>query len=195
VDSVLVDSRAAADAAVSHLIDRGHTRIALVTGASPQELSHRGDPYGRHLMSTGKDRIVGYRRALRRAGIDIVPDYLKLGDFHREAAGALARELLVVPQPPTAIFSTDAVITLGVLEALQAEGVAVPRQMSIVGFDDPDWSVVVRPPLTVIAQPAYDLGVHTARRVIARIRGDRSRPRRHRLPTSLVVRGSVADCP
>jgi LacI family transcriptional regulator len=192
VDSVLVDSRAAAATAVGHLIEQGHRRIGLVTGASPEEVARGGGRYGKHLMSTGKDRINGYRNALRHAGIEANPDYLKLGDFHREAAGLMARELRAAPVPPTAIFTTDAVITLGVLEALQTDGVALPDQVSLVGFDDPDWAVVVRPSLTVVAQPAYQLGALAARRVIARIRGDQSRPRRHLLPTSLVVRESVA---
>jgi LacI family transcriptional regulator len=191
-DSVLIDSRAAAATAVSHLISNGHTRIGLVTGASPEEVAHAGRHRSRHLMSTGKDRIDGYRDALRAAQLEPMPEYLKLGDFHRNAAGAMARELMALPRPPTAIFTTDGVITLGVLEALQELGIAVPEQVSVLGFDDPDWSVVVRPKLTVVAQPAYELGALAAQRVIARIRGDVTRARPHRLPTELVVRDSVA---
>jgi LacI family transcriptional regulator len=142
-------------------------------------------------MSTGRERIQGYRLALRRAGIPVDPAYVRLGDFHREAAGQMALDLLELPEPPTAIFCTDSVITLGVLEALQRAGVKMPEQMSVLGFDDPDWSEVVRPTLTVVNQPVYDLGALAARRVIARIRGDESRPRPHRLPTTLLVRESV----
>jgi len=194
-DSVLVDSRAAARSAVNHLIELGHERIALVTGASPEEIARGTGGYSRHLMSTGRDRIDGYRQALRDAGIELVPEYLKLGDFHREAAGELARELLAATPRPSAIFTTDAVITLGVLEALQRGGVAIPDDVSLIGFDDPDWTVVVHPRLTVVAQPAYDLGALAAQRVILRIRGDESKPRRHRLPTELVVRESAGPAP
>jgi DNA-binding LacI/PurR family transcriptional regulator len=105
----------------------------------------------------------------------------------------MARELVDLDVPPSAIFTTDSVITLGVLEALQEAGVEVPRQMSLLGFDDPDWALVVRPTLTVIAQPAYDIGTVAAERVVAQIRGELPRPRRNHLPTQLIVRGSVAD--
>jgi LacI family transcriptional regulator len=191
VDSVLVDNRKGADVGVSHVIACGHRRIALVTGASPGDWAGSDGRVGRHLMSTGRERIQGYRLALRRAGIPVDPAYVRLGDFHREAAGQMALDLLELPEPPTAIFCTDSVITLGVLEALQRAGVKMPEQMSVLGFDDPDWSEVVRPTLTVVNQPVYDLGALAARRVIARIRGDESRPRPHRLPTTLLVRESV----
>jgi LacI family transcriptional regulator len=175
------------------LIDCGHRRIALVTGASPDEWTGQDGRAGRHLMTTGRERIQGYRAALRRAGIPVDQAYVRLGDFHRDAAGQMALELLDLPERPTAIFCTDSVITLGVLEALQRVGVAMPDEMSVLGFDDPEWSQVVRPTLTVVDQPVYDLGSLAARRVIARIRGDESRPRPHRLATTLIVRESVAS--
>jgi LacI family transcriptional regulator len=107
----------------------------------------------------------------------------------------MTTDLLQLADPPTAIFATDSVITLGALEALQAAGITIPHQMSIVGFDDPEWSTVVRPKLTVVAQPAYALGGLAATRIVARIRGDAARPRRHHLPTRLIVRESVGACP
>jgi LacI family transcriptional regulator len=192
VDSVLVDSRKAADHAITHLIEHGHSRIALVTGASADE-ALRPEKTSQYRTSTTQERVQGYRSALRRAGIDLVPAYLKFGDFHRESAREMAGELLDLDVPPTAIFTTDSVITLGVLEALQAARIAIPQEMSLLGFDDPEWSLVVRPALTVIAQPAYDIGTVAAQRVIAQIRGGTQRPRRNHLPTQLVIRDSVAD--
>ncbi|WP_406300485.1 LacI family transcriptional regulator (plasmid) [Embleya sp. NBC_00888] len=190
-DSVLVDNRKASEAAVAHLTQHGHRRIAIVTGASLAELEAGAARSGRHLLSTGKNRIDGYLAALRRAGITPQDEYIKVGDFHRDAAGGMTRELLALPIPPTAIFTTDGIISLGVVEALQEHGLAMPEQMSVVGFDDPEWALVVRPRLTVVAQPVYELGRRAAQRLIARIRGDVARPRRHHLPTELIVRDSV----
>ncbi|GAB3978354.1 hypothetical protein GCM10029978_070840 [Actinoallomurus acanthiterrae] len=103
----------------------------------------------------------------------------------------LIRTLLGLADPPTAVFATDSIISLGVLTALQSEDLRWPDDLSVIGFDDADWADVVRPALTVIAQPAYDLGTQAARRLIARIRGDRSEPRDYFLPTAFVERASV----
>jgi LacI family transcriptional regulator len=189
VDSVEVNNRAASEQAVSYLIGRGHRRIGLVVGASRYDLEN-----GRGQMATARaERVNGYKRALRRAGIEPSDDYIRIGAFRHEAATAMVLDLLSLPNPPTAIFSTNAAITLSVVEALQSANVSIPDGISLLGFDDPDWAQVFRPKLTVVAQPIQQLGILAAQRVIARIRGDQTPPRRYRVATSLVIRDSVAD--
>ena len=193
VDSVLVDGKKAADEAVSHLIAHGHIRIAIVTGANAEEMAAiRRWTSVRNLVSSTRDRILGYRAALSRAGIPLRASYVKVADFHREAARLMALELLAEAEPPTAIFATDSVIAIGVIEALQAREVEQPAAMSLISFDDADWARISRPPLSVVDQPMYELGHQAARRLIGRIRGDTSRPRRHHLPAPLLLRGSIA---
>jgi LacI family transcriptional regulator len=192
VDAVAIDNHGAANDAVRRLIEAGHTRIAMVTGANPAQAVEDGAIVA---TATSADRIEGYRTALTAAGIDPDPRYLRVGSYHREGAREQTRRLLALRPRPTAIFVTDSVLALGVLEEVQVRGLAVPAQVSVVGFDDADWTAVVRPRLSVVAQPINELGALAARRLIARIRGDASAPRRYRLPTSFIARDSIARPP
>ena len=81
-------------------------------------------------------------------------------------------------------------MTVGTLLALRELGLRVPEDVALVGFDDLDWTTLVDPPLTVVAQPVADLGGAAGARLLARIAGDAGPPRRLRLPTELIVRGS-----
>ena len=115
---------------------------------------------------------------------------IKDGGFEREAARTATFELLDLPDPPTAIFSANNTMSLGVLQALHERGLNAPADVSIVGFDDMPWQVAMQPPLTCIAQPTYDIGATAARLLLERI-GEPSRPvRRVVLETALVVRAS-----
>jgi LacI family transcriptional regulator len=190
-DAVVIDNRGAAHDAVWRLIQAGHRRIALVTGARSPQPYDNGEPAP--VTWTGAGRIQGYRTALAEAGIGPDPRYLRVGDYHREAAREEARLLLALRPRPTAILATDSVITLGILEGVQASGLTVPGQVSVVGFDDADWTTVVRPMLSVVSQPVYELGALAVRRLIARIRGDASAAAEHVLPTTFVARDSVAE--
>jgi len=193
-DSVLVNSKEAARVAVDHLIEHGHSCIGIVTGTSPAHPATEGSR-SLDLISSGQERIQGYRAALKAAGIDVRLEYIKTGDFHRQASKDLTNELLALDEPPTAILTTDSVITLGALTALHDAGKRIPADISLVGIDDAEWATVVNPPLTVVAQPAYELGELAAQRVVERIQGSTTRPRRRNLPTQLIIRESVGAPP
>jgi LacI family transcriptional regulator len=160
----------------------------MVTGgSSPEERTQ-----DRLSVSTGEDRVDGYLAALTAAGVDEPRAYLRTGANHPDVASRLTAELLDLPSPPTAVFASDSRIALGVLRAIRAAGLAVPEQISLVGFDDADWTSVVNPPISVVAQPTYELGHRAAELLLARLAGNEQPPAVHMLPTAFLARESVA---
>ncbi len=173
-DLVMVDNRAAARGATEHLIERRHTRIAFV-----------GDAEG---IYTARERLNGYKEALKAH--DLEPVY-KLGAGSVASAQEAAADLLSLPERPTAFFAGNSLMTAGVLRAIEVSGLRVPEDVAFVGFDDFELLSVLRPNLTLVRQPAGDLGRRAAELLFDRIDG-RGPPefRRLVLPTELVVRGS-----
>jgi LacI family transcriptional regulator len=175
-DAVLAQNGAGSAAAVEHLAGLGHRRVGIVSD-SPQ-------------IGSTAERIAGYRRGLGRAGLAVDRSLISLGGSTVEDARATARALLRRPHPPSAVFAVNNFMSLGVLLAARDAGLRIPRDLALVGFDDLDWTDIVDPPLTVVTQPVAELGATAARRLLARIGGDAGPPRRIRLPTELIVRGS-----
>jgi DNA-binding LacI/PurR family transcriptional regulator len=134
------------------LIESGHALIALING--PER------------MDTARERRRGYREALRFAGLDGRPEHERLGPFTFEHGRRATRELLALPQPPTAIFSSSAILTSGVLWALRERRLRWPDDIAIVGFGDAVWASLVTPPLTVIEQPVELLGETSAQMLL-----------------------------
>ena len=178
LDTVLVDNRRGAHDAVEHLIANGYRRIACITG--PER------------TTTGAERLAGYRDALERAGRPFDANLVRFADFHEAGGFEATRSLLELRVSPEAIFVANNLMTLGALGAIEEAGRTIPAQVALVGFDDMPWARLVRPPLTTIAQPTYELGRETARLLLSRIRGDQSSPRHVMLATSLRIRGSSA---
>lgn len=192
VDTVLLDNVPAAQQAVQHLVAAGHTRIGMITGTGAED----GKPAaGDTVVSTSIDRVEGYRRALLEAGLPYDPGYVMAGDFHLDAVRARAVSLLSRPDRPTAVFTSDGIMALGVLLALRDVGLSCPDDVSVVGFDDPAWASVIRPGLSVMAQPVYEMGAAAAHRLVARIRGKASRPRTQVLSATWRERQSISAPP
>ena len=101
--------------------------------------------------------------------------------------------MLEASERPTALFTANNFMTLGAMRALHDLGMRVPRDVSLVGFDDLEWTTLVDPPLTVVSQPDTELGEAAARLVLARLQGVDGRPRRIRLETKLIIRASCAS--
>ena len=175
-DSVTVDNRGGARMAVEHLMEHGHRRIGLVSD-NPS-------------ISSSAERIDGYRDALGTVGIQPDGHLMSLGGATRDDGYRAARRLLDAPDRPTALFTANNFMTVGTMLALSDLGLRVPDDISLVGFDDLEWTTLVDPPLTVVAQPASELGVVAAGRVLARIAGAGGRPRRFKLETTLITRAS-----
>lgn len=202
-DSVVIDNETAAYSAVSHLLELGHRRVGLLASVDPDE--------GPGLTTHDGGRVVV--RGAARPSIDRIRGYVATLDaYHAVSSRELMRfcplddagraqqeaeALLSLPQPPTALFAADNVATQGAFVAARDRGRAIPGDVSLVGFDDLDWTALVDPPVTVVAQSPLEMGRTAARRLFLRIKGDERPAERIVLPTRLVVRSSTTplSCP
>ncbi|GAA4194708.1 LacI family DNA-binding transcriptional regulator [Gryllotalpicola kribbensis] len=164
--------------AARHLLELGHTRVAVIAGPSDM------------LMS--RARLSGFRSALDAAGVAVPPEYVRVGDFTLESGVEHGAALLSLPEPPTAIFAESDLQALGVYEAARAAGVVIPDALSVIGFDDLPVAAWVGPPLTTVRQPTADMA-EQATRLALRLRDTAAHEHlRIDLATQLVVRGSTA---
>jgi LacI family transcriptional regulator len=179
LDTVLVDNEGGARQAVEHLVGLGHERIGLISGPLDN--------------TPGRGRYEGFVMALEQAGIELDEAIVQVGDF-REAGGYQAALRLLAIQPPvTAIFAANNLMSIGALRALDEIGVAIPGEVSIVGFDDHALAALLAPPLTVIDRPDEEQGALAMRLLLNRLGSSTGHePRRIVLDTALVVRGSCA---
>jgi LacI family transcriptional regulator len=190
VDSVVTDDRGAAVAATHMLIEAGHRRIAYITATKSDDPIYSG-PHQIHL-STVMDRIEGFLEAAAEAGIETPEQYIRLGAIRLGAAGKIITDLLSLPDRPTAILASDNVVGLEVFKAIRTLALSIPDDLSLIAFHDADWTSVTSPPVTVISQPVYDLGMESAQILIRRINGAMEAPMRLVLPTTLIERQSVS---
>lgn len=178
-DVVGVDNRAGMRLIAEHLVGLGHRRIAMISG--PLE------------KASGYERHEGLREALADLGVGLEGSLVRFGDFRTAGGRAGAAELLGLPSPPTALVTANNQMTLGALLTINEMGLSVPGDLSVVGFDDPEWAPLTGPPLTTLAQPTYEMGVRASRMLLDRIEnGPDERSRRDLLEPWLVVRGSTA---
>jgi LacI family transcriptional regulator len=178
-DAIVVDNEAGAASAVTHLIEAGHSLIGILTG----ELT----------VPTARQRLAGYERALEEHGIEIRPELIRSGSFHRDHAIEDATALIGAKPTPTAIFAANNLLAEGLLVALAQQGLRVPRDLSVVSFDDLEWMSMVDPPLTTVRQPTRDMARGAAELVLRRLRdGTTETPTTVVFRTELVERESVA---
>jgi LacI family transcriptional regulator len=176
VDRVLIDNQGGAEMAVSHLVEGGCRRIACISGQPD--------------VSTATDRLVGYKEGLRSHGIRVSPQLIRVGDYREQGGKAAMAELLALPRPPDAVFVANNLMTLGALAAIAEADLLIPDDIAVVGFDDPSWASLLRPSLSTVAQPTYDLGAETARMLLQRIEGYTGAARELVLSPSLQPRAS-----
>jgi LacI family transcriptional regulator len=170
------DNVGGARLAVRHLHALGHMRIATIAG--PQE------------TKAGADRLLGYRAELQALGLDNRPGYEQMGDFYSESGEAAMRALLALPERPTAVFAAADMMAIGAIRAVHTEGLQVPHDMAVVGFDDIQIAPLLNPALTTIRQDKTGLGVAAARALIEQIDNPEVTPPVLTLPVELVVRAS-----
>ncbi len=177
LNRVTLNNYASAFQGVRLLWESGHTRIALVNG--PDEID------------TYRERLRGYTDALIFAGLAHDPALVQRGPQTFEHGLQATRMFLGLAEPPSAIFSSSAVLTSGVLSGLRERRLRVPDDIALVGFGDPVWASLVTPPLTVIEQPTVRLGEAAARLLLATIGKEQSATgQRVVLETRLVLRES-----
>ena len=169
VDNVVIDNRGAADEAITHLIGRGHRRIAYL-----------GDCLD---IWTIEERYAGYRAALGAAGLPVDEDIVRHGLRLPQDAEAAVAAVLAAPEPPTAVLASNGIVGLGTRAAL-------PAHVALVSFDDFLLAPQLHPAVTVIAQDPVAMGTTAAHLLFSRIHGDESPPRTVILPTQLIPRGS-----
>ena len=173
-DSVRADDRRGAVTAVRHLIDHGHRRIGFL-----------GDLTS---IATAQERYAGYRDALRTAGLPGDASLARHNLHTAEAAEKAVIELLSGPEPPSALFSSQNLITIGAVRALRS--CAAQHRTALVGFDDVTLADMLDPPVTVVAQDVVKMGTLAAQILFRRIDGDTSQVQAHILPVALTPRGS-----
>jgi LacI family repressor for deo operon, udp, cdd, tsx, nupC, and nupG len=180
ITSVHVDNFAAAKAAVDHLLSLGHQHIAFVSGPTDSPIS--------------VDRKEGYEAALKQAGFKTRRALTASGDFSMESGVRAIEYFLAQKLKFTAVFCSNDEMAIGAIRALASHGLGVPRDVSVVGFDDIRFARYTSPPLTTIAQPKNELG-REAMRMLIEILNDPDTPVLKRvLAADLVVRGSTARC-
>ncbi len=178
LDTVVIDNQAAAAHAVGHLLDLGHRRIAIVSGPMTASFDF--------------ERLAGFRDAFAQRGLMPPEDLILKGDSTYEGGRAAVETLLRGAEPPSAIFASNNMMTIGTLSALHEVGLRIPQDVSVVGFDDLEWYAIFNPRITAVAQPAFAIGRTAARRLLERLKLDDPQPaRRFVLSTDLIVRDST----
>ncbi len=179
-DAVVTDSWMGAAQATNHMIDRGHTRIGIISG--PKDIY------------TAKHRLKGYIDTLEKNNILIDERLIAFGKYERGGGNEAIRKLLALEEKPTAIFATNYETTISALKYLLESGVKIGEDISFCGFDTSDILHVITPAITTIAQPMYELGSKSMNLLNKRINGDqRGYPEILKLPTELLIRDSVAN--
>lgn len=179
IDVVVVDNEGGGYLAVKHLIDLGHSRIGCIRGPS--------------LVTPSALRYKGYHQALEEAKIIFDPSIITQGDFRPHSGYLATKKLLSLPEPPTAIFVMNDMMAMGALCAINESGLNVPKDVSIVGFDDTSLASMMVPPLTTVSQPIHELGCIAVDMLTKRINDPSAQPNRIVLETSLIIRNSTSS--
>lgn len=163
--------------ATEYLVQLGHQEIGFITGALD--------------LGCSRDRLAGYEAALRTHHIPYTSDYVCFGDFFQPSGFSCAHALLTRPDRPTAIFASNDVMAMGVMEAVRVCGLRVPEDVSVIGFDDIPQSALLYPPLTTVRQPLEKMGQVATQMLLDMLDNPDQPASRIELPTELVARGST----
>jgi LacI family repressor for deo operon, udp, cdd, tsx, nupC, and nupG len=177
IPQIEVDNRAAARRMTQYLSSLGHKRIGYLCGPAENILE--------------RERFRGYRDGLREAGIGFDQSLVWPGDYTLEAGAQAGTEIAARAERPTAVFCSSDEMAIGLMRRLASQGIRVPDEISVAGFDDIEFAAVAEPALTTIRQPRRDLGRTGAAGLIDLLQG-RPAPKRVRLKTELVIRASTA---
>ena len=164
--------------AARHLLELGHRRIAVISGPAD--------------VLCSRARVAGFAFAHQEAGVAVAPELVTYGNFHAGAGERLGRELLELPDPPTAIFAGSDYQAMGVLRAARRCGRSVPEDLSIVGYDNVPMSAWLDPALTTVNQPVRDMAGTALRMLLELSRGEGPAATRVDLVTELVIRDSTS---
>jgi LacI family transcriptional regulator len=175
-DMVLVDTRHAAKEATAHLIEQGYGRVGCITG-----------PAG---VRTADDRLAGYRDAIRAAKRRYSAKFVRRTEYRADGAHQATIDLLSQEERPDALLVANSTMAIGVLAALSELDLKLGSDVGVVAFDDAPWAPLVNPPLSVVSQPAYEIGTVAAQLLLARIADSTRTPTTTTLSATLITRGS-----
>lgn len=145
IPTVNIDYKKAAYDAITYLIEKGHRTIGYVSGPLDDPIN-------------GSQKLAGYRQALEEAGIPFDEANVTIGDYTYDSGIEAAETFMEMPQKPTAIFVGTDEMALGVIHGLQDKGINVPADIEVIGFDNTRLARMIRPELTTVVQPMYDIG-------------------------------------
>ncbi len=175
-DQVGVENETSSAAIVDHLIQRGHTRIAMIVGLAG--------------LTTTEERVSGYLRAHRYRGVEVDQSLMVCGGSTESGGRRAMLELLGHPDPPTAAFSASDSMTVGALRGLREAGLKVPDDLAMVAFDEFPWGDVFEPRLTTVAQPCFAIGARAIQMLRRRLEDPSVPPQTLRLSPEIVHRSS-----
>ncbi len=155
LDTVTINNEQGAYLAVKRLIELGHKRIGIINGL-PR-------------LTTTTERFEGYRKAMREAGLALDKQLIVFADSRETGGRKKAATLLELKNPPTAVFTSNNLMTLGFLEEIYNRKLNIPEDIALIGFDDMPWALALNPPLTAVKQPGYELGVTAAELLLKRL--------------------------
>jgi LacI family repressor for deo operon, udp, cdd, tsx, nupC, and nupG len=179
--AIRIDNRAAAKTMVSYLISLGHKRIGVISGL-------KDNPHA-------IDRLEGYKEALAEAGIPFEKDLIAEGDFTMWSGLNAAFQFCNMKVRPTAVFSMNDEMAIGAMQTLKNQGIRIPEDMSVTGFDDIAYSKYSDPSLTTISQPAEEMGKMAMDMLLKVIEGEPLSQRECVLPTEFIIRKSTGPAP
>jgi LacI family transcriptional regulator, fructose operon transcriptional repressor len=177
VDAVLLDNDDAGYRLTTHLIENGYRRIAALCG---------------EMSTTGRERQMGYERALRMHNLAPAAELVKYVQPKIEAGYTAALRMLDATQRPDAFFTTNSLLAAGTLQAIRERNLTIPDDIALVTFDETTWASLVQPAITLIAQPTYEIGKTAAELLIQRVADPTRATRQVILKGQLLVRGSSA---
>ncbi|EOL8967619.1 ribose operon transcriptional repressor RbsR [Cronobacter dublinensis] len=176
-DVIQDNSLLGGDIATRHLIEKGFTRIACVTGPLDK--------------TPARLRLEGYRAAMQRAGLPVPEGYEVIGDFEFGGGLRAMQSLLALPEPPQAVFMGNDAMAFGAYQALYHAGLRIPQDIALVGYDDIELARYMTPPLTTIHQPKDELGELAIDVLIHRMAQPELQQQRLQLTPVLMERGSA----
>lgn len=178
IPSVDINHEEAAYDAVMKLISQGHRRIAMISGTLQ-------DP------ANGYARFQGYKRALEQAGITYDDSLVRIGNYRYESGVEAMKYFIDLKERPTAVFSATDEMAIGAIHCIQDSGLAVPGDISVISVDNSRMASMVRPQLTTVAQPMYDIGAVSMRLLTKLMKKENVEQSKVVLPHEIVVRQSV----
>lgn len=180
IASVDIDHEQAAYDAVKYVIDQGHTNIAMISGPLED-------------LTNGYARFQGYKRALEEANLPLREEYVRIGNYRYESGLEVSQYFLELAERPTAIFTATDEMAIGTIHKIQDYGLNVPNDISVISVDNIRMASMVRPQLTTVAQPMYDIGAVSMRLLTKLMKKEEVDDNQVILPHELIIRHSVSS--